>query len=106
MEESEDLRSLRSDFGKDLADLISETTQTSKDLAVEASKAVDQLKLAALKQADQLRFFFDAIAPQIASSFTNAGLELRVTADLKDFVKEFNATTFQSFHRSFLATTS
>ncbi|OWM91440.1 hypothetical protein CDL15_Pgr017358 [Punica granatum] len=35
----------------------------------------------------------DAIAPQIASSFTNAGLELGVTADPRDFVKGFTATT-------------
>ncbi|PKI64446.1 uncharacterized protein LOC116212422 isoform X2 [Punica granatum] len=85
-----------------LSDLISETTKKSKDLALEASKAADQLKLAALKQADQLRSISDSIGPQIAGSFTNAGPELDaeelgVTADLRDFVKGFTATTFQSF---------
>lgn len=85
-----------------LSDLITETTKKSKDLALEASKAADQLKLAALKQADQLRSISEVVAPQIVGSFGSSGPELDaeklgVTPDLRDFVKGFTATTFQSF---------
>ncbi|KAK4763912.1 hypothetical protein SAY87_013350 [Trapa incisa] len=85
-----------------ISDLISETTKKSKDLALEASKAADQLKVAALKQADQLRSISEVVAPQIVATFSGSepdldAEKLGVTSDLRDFVKGFTATTFQSF---------
>ncbi|KAK4762732.1 hypothetical protein SAY86_008500 [Trapa natans] len=85
-----------------ITDLISETTKKSKDLALEASKAADQLKVAALKQADQLRSISEVVAPQIVATFSGSepdldAEKLGVTSDLRDFVKGFTATTFQSF---------
>ncbi|KAJ4838503.1 hypothetical protein Tsubulata_030463, partial [Turnera subulata] len=103
-----------------IADLVAETAKKSKELALEASKKADQLKTAALQQADQIQQFksiSDFIPPNLSSSLSAAisassdsspagsasaptESELQkfgITDDLRDFVKGFTSSTFQSF---------
>ncbi|KAH1031516.1 hypothetical protein J1N35_043690 [Gossypium stocksii] len=109
-----------------LADLVAETAKKSKELALEASKKADELaleaskkadelKVAALKQADQIQLqsqslsksISDIIPPQLSSlSIASSDpppisdSELRkfgLTDDLRDFIRNFTSSTFQSF---------
>ncbi|GKV25176.1 hypothetical protein SLEP1_g34648 [Rubroshorea leprosula] len=82
-----------------LGDIVTEASKRSKEIAAEASKRAEQIRAEAAKRADLIKSSLsDGIVPVDTQQEGEKDLEkFGVTEELREFIKEITASTFQDF---------
>ncbi|GLT44099.1 hypothetical protein SLA2020_180150 [Shorea laevis] len=82
-----------------LGDIVTEASKRSKEIAAEASKRAEQIRAEAAKRADLIKSSLsDGIVPADTQQEREKDLEkFGVTEELREFIKEITASTFQDF---------